>query len=108
MIISIIKLEYIADKDSLKCASCNTQEISIAIEADNVRLALCEHCFKEFVNEATSMLVSLDNKCRFCLHYVKKPDHYNYGGLCNLNKTITYPKNCCGNFRFNTYETDVI
>lgn len=45
----------VVDDDSLSCASCDTREIAIVIEADNFRLAMCEHCFKEFVNEATSM-----------------------------------------------------
>lgn len=108
MSINIKDYDYLED-GKICCAECDTQSIDIVIEAPNVRIGLCEHCFKSFIADANKLLADLDRKCRNCVHYRKRPDHYNYGGECHLHQVdgkypTTMPCDCCGNFRFGCYE----
>lgn len=102
--------EYDLSNDyEICCAVCGTSSIDIVIEAPNVRIGLCEHCFKYFIADANKLLVDLDIKCRNCVHYRKKPDHCTYGGECHLRQVdgkphTTMPCYSCGNFRFNCYD----
>lgn len=110
MSIRIKNYDYLED-GQICCAECDTQSIDVVIEAPNVRIGLCEHCFKQFISDANLILVDLDRKCRNCVHYRKKPDHYTYGGECHLRQVdgkfpTAMPCNCCGNFRFNCYGYD--
>lgn len=108
MSINIKNYDYSED-GTICCAECDTQSIDIVIEAPNVRIGMCEHCFKSFIADANKLLADLDRKCRNCIHYRKRPDHYNYGGECHLRKVdgkveTTMPCSCCPNFRFNCYD----
>ena len=100
--------DYLND-GTICCAECDTSSIDVVIEAPNVRIGLCEHCLKQFVVEINKKIADLDSKCRNCVHYRKKPNHYDYGGECHLRQVDgkypnTMPCSCCPHFRFNCYE----
>lgn len=110
MSITIRDHDYLND-GTICCAECDTSSIDVVIEAPNVRIGLCEHCLKQFVVEINKKIADLDSKCRNCVHYRKKPNHYDYGGECHLRQVDgkypnTMPCSCCPNFRFNCYEHD--
>lgn len=100
--------EYEGEEGFDECVECGSREVSVIMKSTIVRIALCEHCFKEFTASCNALLPEIEKQCRYCLHYIRKPGHYDYGGECKLTKRTTYPLQRCGNFRFCTYDIDAI
>lgn len=65
------------------CAECGTDDVSVMILSQNIRVSLCEFCLKKLALDINRRIFSLSVKCKNCVHYLKQQD---WSGECHLRK----------------------
>jgi len=80
------------------CVRCDSYRPVFMIEAENIRLWICEDCLKEFVEQdCKAILEEVYKTCWYCKHFIPSEGRH-YAGECPFKKADCWHYEHCDKF----------